>query len=201
MSNSWSLYRTTVAGRKPAAADIAVGQLALNTTDGKIYTKDTNGNIIEVGGVSFTKAESLARYIQQSGVPFSRFGDLSDDALPFSFTGLTVSITAPIPVFIQGTLGSIPVQTITITTSATTKYTLLYVRKINGVISLVASETTIDESPSTMYVGTITSGTAVTAVAVNKVSRMDQYRPSLTPIGSGIPVTSGTPNGVGNLAW
>jgi hypothetical protein len=40
-----ALYHSTTAAAQPAAIDLVAGELAINTTDGKLYYKDTGGTI------------------------------------------------------------------------------------------------------------------------------------------------------------
>lgn len=44
------LKRSETTGAIPAVGDIAVGELAVNLADGVLYSKKTDGSIIEVGG-------------------------------------------------------------------------------------------------------------------------------------------------------
>lgn len=44
------LYRTTTAGATPSAPNLAAGELAINTTDGKLFYKDTGGTVKSFGG-------------------------------------------------------------------------------------------------------------------------------------------------------
>lgn len=44
------LKRSETAGSVPTVSDIAVGELAVNLADGALYSKRTDGSIIEVGG-------------------------------------------------------------------------------------------------------------------------------------------------------
>ena len=44
------LKRSETTGSIPTASDIAVGELAVNLADGTLYSKKTDGSIIEVGG-------------------------------------------------------------------------------------------------------------------------------------------------------
>jgi hypothetical protein len=44
------LKRSESAGSVPTVNDIAVGELAVNLADGVLYSKRTDGSIIEVGG-------------------------------------------------------------------------------------------------------------------------------------------------------
>ena len=50
MSTVVQLKRSETTGAVPTASDIAVGELALNLADGALYSKKTDGSIIEVGG-------------------------------------------------------------------------------------------------------------------------------------------------------
>ncbi len=56
------LKRSETSGSIPAAGDIAVGELAVNLADGTLYSKKTDGSIIEVGGYNpdfFTIPETI----------------------------------------------------------------------------------------------------------------------------------------------
>ncbi len=44
------LYRTTTAAAVPLAGNMAAGELAINTTDGKLFYKDTGGTVKSFGG-------------------------------------------------------------------------------------------------------------------------------------------------------
>lgn len=52
MANTVKLKRSAVAGRVPTTADLELGELALNTYDGKLYAKKDDGtaSIVEIGG-------------------------------------------------------------------------------------------------------------------------------------------------------
>ena len=56
MANLIKLKRSAVAGRAPVVGDLELGELALNTYDGKLYTKKDNGtaSIVELSGGSGT---------------------------------------------------------------------------------------------------------------------------------------------------
>lgn len=49
MGNVVQVKRSSVAGKVPLAADLEVGEIAVNLADGKIFTKDGSGNILELG--------------------------------------------------------------------------------------------------------------------------------------------------------
>jgi len=50
MSTIMQLKRSETASAVPTAGQIAVGELAVNLADGTLYSKKTDGSIIEVGG-------------------------------------------------------------------------------------------------------------------------------------------------------
>jgi hypothetical protein len=51
MANTIKLKRSAVAAKVPTTGDLDLGELALNTYDGKLYTKKDNGtaSIVEIG--------------------------------------------------------------------------------------------------------------------------------------------------------
>jgi hypothetical protein len=51
MANKLKIKRSAVSGRVPLSTDLELGELALNTFDGKLYTKKDNGtvSVIEIG--------------------------------------------------------------------------------------------------------------------------------------------------------
>jgi len=44
------LKRSETPSQIPSAGSLAVGELAMNITDGKFYTKNSGGTVLEVGG-------------------------------------------------------------------------------------------------------------------------------------------------------
>lgn len=61
MANTIRLKNASTPNKVPTTSDLALGELALNTYDGKLYTKKDNGTatVIELGsGVKFTSATS-----------------------------------------------------------------------------------------------------------------------------------------------
>ena len=51
MANTLRMKRSAVASKVPTTADLALGEIAINTFDGKLYIKKDNGtaSIVEVG--------------------------------------------------------------------------------------------------------------------------------------------------------
>jgi len=64
MANVIKLKQSSVAGKIPASSTLTQGELAINTTDEKLYTKNSSGNVVELlgtssgggGGINFTSA-------------------------------------------------------------------------------------------------------------------------------------------------
>lgn len=52
MAQTLKLKRSAVEGRSPVLGDLALGELGLNTFDGKLYTRKDNGtaSIVELSG-------------------------------------------------------------------------------------------------------------------------------------------------------
>jgi hypothetical protein len=55
------LYRTTTAAAVPLAADLSAGELAINTTDEKLYFKNAAGTVKQIASSgSATKGQAMA---------------------------------------------------------------------------------------------------------------------------------------------
>jgi hypothetical protein len=52
MANTFKIKRSAVPSKVPSTGDLQLGELALNTYDGKLYTKKDNGtaSVVEIGG-------------------------------------------------------------------------------------------------------------------------------------------------------
>ena len=70
MANTIKIKRSSVSGKVPTTSQLELGELAVNTHDGKLYTKKDDGTaaVVEIGGAS-ASADSLttARTIALSG--------------------------------------------------------------------------------------------------------------------------------------
>ncbi len=103
MPNILLLKRSTVAGRAPVPADLVLGELAVNVTDGKLYLKkSTSGveSIVDVTAGGMTDAELFAKVIAQDGPGSGLNADLLDGAHASAFAQLagatfTGTVTAP----------------------------------------------------------------------------------------------------------
>ena len=93
MANTVKLKRSAVQGKVPTTSDLELGELGLNTYDGKVYTKKDNGtaSIVEIGGESdFLTTKRLIEedYTLASGRNMMRINDVTVD------TGVTVEVAA-----------------------------------------------------------------------------------------------------------
>ena len=50
MADRIQLKRSDVPGRVPASADLAVGEPAVNTADGRLFVKLADGSVVQAGG-------------------------------------------------------------------------------------------------------------------------------------------------------
>jgi hypothetical protein len=88
MANTIKIKRSAVAAKVPTTSDLDLGELALNTYDGKLYTKKDNGtaSIVELsggsGGGSVTIASSAADVLSASSGEISA-DDAGADKLVF----------------------------------------------------------------------------------------------------------------------
>ena len=197
---------STVAAKVPQPTDLQPGEIAINIADSILYTKTAGGAIIALNQ-SYTRTESDARYIPQGILPITRIGSLDTTPLPVApTTGFSFSVSTAIPVMLGGKFFNMAAGTYTInnvdngaTTNYANKTINVYVALVNGNVVFTYYTTAQAEAYALVYIGTITTTAAITAINVSKVSRLDIYRVSLTSKGSAIPVTSGLPNAAGTF--
>ena len=67
MSNTIQIKRSTTAAAVPTAGQLAVGELAVNLVDKKLYTKDAVGAVVEMG--FYNQGNILGTVSESSGVP------------------------------------------------------------------------------------------------------------------------------------
>ena len=86
MPNTIRLKRSSLAGKAPATTDLALGELAVNTTDGKLYLKKSNGGefIVEVGPVTSVAGRNGAVMLAKTDVGLGNADNTSDTAKPIS---------------------------------------------------------------------------------------------------------------------
>lgn len=206
---AWPTFRqlrSYVAGRKPTAAQVGEGQLAVNIPDKMIYTKDANGNIIRVACETYTRAEMNARYVLQGSLPLTRIGDTSDDPLPMLISGTGLLVNGLIPVMLAGRQYTLNPGTYSfaavIAGSTGTKQLRIGVTLSGGAAVLDFSLTAKPESTLYVDIGFLTlNGQVATGLTIEKVTRLDTFRPSTTQRGSAFPVSTGNPSSTGTVNW
>jgi hypothetical protein len=80
------LKRSGVAGKAPAATDLDLGELAVNTYDGKLFLRKNDGTdaILEVGPVRSVAGRTGAVTLARGDVGLSNVDNTSDAAKPVS---------------------------------------------------------------------------------------------------------------------
>ena len=107
MANTVLLKRSTVAGHAPVVADLVLGELAVNVTDGKLYLKKSVSgveSIVDVTAGGMTNAELFAKVTAQDGSGSGLDADLLDGIQASAFAqlaGATFSGTVTAPNFVS----------------------------------------------------------------------------------------------------
>lgn len=209
---------TNKVNRKVAEAALADNALALNgqSASQMIATAaahtDTHANnknnphgvtAAQIGAYSTSQVDAMVASLIPSGIlPVSTFGTIDGAAIPMTVSGSTgaVNFSAGIPVIIAGQYFSLPA--INFAVAKPSNNNKIYLQLQGGVPKIISSPSTIPESSTNMYLGSISidaSGNVTNTVS--HVVRIDTYRLSTTSAGSAIPVSTGTPDQTGHLAW
>jgi hypothetical protein len=145
--------------------------------------------------------------IPRGSLPISRYGDFAGSALPISFSGWVLSFTAQVPSMMAGYDLPAPIINIDLNAlvpNAANKTFFVYLRFDGSVIKYLVSPDAFAETSGRMYIGKVVTGAAgISSFAIQRVTRIDTYRVSATPVGSAIPVTTSTPDLLAQLnpAW
>ena len=104
MANTFKLKRSAVAAKVPTTGDLQLGELALNTYDGKLYTKKDDGtaSVVEIGvtasiGANATDILSAAAgqiTADSAGSDKIVFWDNSASKLTYLTVGTNLTVTA-----------------------------------------------------------------------------------------------------------
>jgi len=101
---------SATAGEEPAAGDLEVAELAVNTADGKIFTKHTDGSIVEITGSGGGGGGAVSSVNGQTGTVILNVEDLNDVDTASSYVNYTFfdsgqsTFSDPLPSVTQGTV-------------------------------------------------------------------------------------------------
>lgn len=97
MANTIRHKRNSTAGATPSAGSLVTGELAINTADGKLFTKTDSGTVVEIGG-------SSGGTTLYAGTATVDFGSTGGNVATVAVTGQTwVTATSHIDAFMMGT--------------------------------------------------------------------------------------------------
>lgn len=87
----------TGSGSNPSASDLAVGELALRTDNGKLFSKDAGGSVIELGGGSVEDGGISTAKLANDAVTFAKIQNIAQNRIigrTASGTGDATTLTA-----------------------------------------------------------------------------------------------------------
>ena len=99
MTQTVQLKRSATAGAIPSTSDLSLGELALNTYDGKAYIKKSVGgteSIVEVGADTSTDITAMKHYLYNCSANQTSFSGTDANGDSLSYT------TGQIAVFLNG---------------------------------------------------------------------------------------------------
>lgn len=157
MANIFQVKRSAVAARVPTTGDLALGEIGINTYDGKMYLKKDNGtaSIIQVGaggsGTVTSVAVSVPLFLSIANSPVTTAGTL---AISLSGTALPTANGGTGSTTLGG--ASIATYTGTETLSNKTIQSRMVVITDATTISINADTTDIATQANTQAAGTLT---------------------------------------------
>lgn len=126
------LKRSAVSGKAPVTTDLDLGELALNTFDGKLYTKKNNGteSIVEIGGpppVTSVAGKTGAVTLVKGDVGLGNVDNTSDANKPVS-TATQTALDAKANTASPALTGTPTAPTAAVNTNTTQIATTAYVQ-------------------------------------------------------------------------
>lgn len=159
--------------------------------------------LVNCGGVTTTYVDQyLDSRLSLGSLSVSRYGEINDDDIGVSVTGKTVRFTKRNVAFIRGQSRVFDqFETVIQDEVTANKVYHVYLTIGGGVVEHQIRREIMPESLESMYLGSIRYDASdnVQYAGFKPVVRVGINRLSLTPCGSGIPVTGGLPNAVVKL--
>jgi hypothetical protein len=143
--------------------------------------------------VNATAAEKLVQGI----LPVSQFGDLGGTIVLTGYVQFVLNFLTENPLLMWGTYYSLPAQSLDFVAlfgDPANKTYKVYVEIVGGVAQYTVSETTLIETWTRFFIGTVTTNAnTFTAVNLTAVTKLDHYRISKDAVGGAIPSTADLP--------
>lgn len=138
--------------------------------------------------------------VHRDKLPMLRVGEMNDNPLPITFSGWSLTC-GDVPVMMDRNEYTLP-RTVFNLSGYANKTVYLYARLVEHVIQYHIDDAIYAEISTRISLGRIVVGaSAISSVAVSKISGIDFYRTSVNVRGSAITATSGQPTGAGTYAW
>ena len=94
MANIIKIKQSSVEAKVPLAADLEQGELALNTFDEKLYTKNSSGNVVQLNSAQYTDADAR---LAVGTISQDLTGHLDRSQSGVSFNEVTATFTWTVP--------------------------------------------------------------------------------------------------------
>ena len=179
-------YNTATATTVPSAANLAQGELAVNVTDKKLYTKDSGGNVIllasnggDVTGPASSTNLAIPTFSGTGGKTLLDNAGATISAGVITATGFSGPLTGNVTGNVSGSSGSCTGNAATVTTNANLTGPITSVGNATSIASQTGTGTkfVVDTSP------TLVTPTATTTIGVGAAT------PSTSGAGITFPAT------------
>lgn len=166
--------------------------------------KNNPHNVTAAQVGSYTTSEfydSLLPLIPTGRLPVSQYGSLTGLPPACSYAGWVLSMPGDVKAMVWGCVGTLASTGLDVSTLGSTDAPFfIYVRETAGTLSYEVSRTLHTGDPTRLLVGRgHTTSAGIQTVAIDRVTEVMGRRCSTTPIGHGIPVSSGVPSQPGSI--
>jgi hypothetical protein len=155
-------YNTATATTIPSAANLAQGELAVNVTDKKLYTKDSGGNVVllassggDVTGPASSTNLAIPTFSGTGGKTLLNNSGVTITAGVITATGFSGPLTGNVTGNVSGSSGSCTGNASTVTTNANLTGPITSVGNATSIASQTGTGTTFAMSASPTFTGTV----------------------------------------------